>query len=271
MTGRVLVATVLSVVLGAVAAGPTAFAQTTFQPTATPIVTAENEPWFLGGEPITYSGSLYYPTGPQVYFNRYEMVRSGSYRGIPLFVRPMIEPFSKVYVPVAGGLMHPYERRREGDLAGTVGSSTPSFPVQTASEQYRLSAVVAGVAQASGPPSFVGPDELAVAYPLDIQPPTPPQPVATSGTPDDVALEGPKGPLATARRPKGLNGVFIEFNGRRWFSTGPAIEYDAARFTVVGSYRGFTVYADRADPERSVYVVAARDTPTRIVPYATRE
>ena len=68
-------------------------------PTPAPTVTAEEAPWYLNGEPITYAGNLYYPSGPQVYFNPNEMVRSGFYDGIPLYTRTTIEPFDPAVPP----------------------------------------------------------------------------------------------------------------------------------------------------------------------------
>ena len=121
MYRRALVAT-FSLVVAVSAANPAA-AQSVLRPTPQPIVTAENEPWYLSGEPITYAGNLYYPAGAQVFFNPNEMVRSGFHMGVPLYTRTTIEPFSVVYVPLAGGRMQPYERPRAGELAGTSGLS----------------------------------------------------------------------------------------------------------------------------------------------------
>jgi len=113
-----------------------AFGQATMRPTPAPIVTAENESWYLAGEAVLYAGNVYYPTGPIVFFDSHEMVRSGDYRGIPLYSLTTIEPYSKVFVPVGSGLMKPYERRRSGDLAGTAGSTTPSFPIVSPYDPY---------------------------------------------------------------------------------------------------------------------------------------
>ena len=114
-------------------------AQMTMRPTPWPVVTAENEWWFLSGDPIAADGLVYFPAGAQVYFNPYEMVRSGYYRGIPLYSKTTIEPYSVVFVPVSGGLLQPYERRRDGDIAGTTGSTVPSFPVARDVEGTRAS------------------------------------------------------------------------------------------------------------------------------------
>jgi hypothetical protein len=106
-------------------------AQATLQPTPPPTVTAEAEQWYRNGEPVMFAGNIYYPAGAPIHFNGNEMVRSGTYQGVPLYSRTTIEPYSLVFVPLAGRVMQPYERRRDGDLAGTVGSTTPSFPVAT--------------------------------------------------------------------------------------------------------------------------------------------
>lgn len=86
---------------------PPAFAQMNMQPTRPPLVTAENERWYQAGEPVMFAGNIYYPAGAATHFNANEMIRSGSYRGIPLYTRTTIEPYSVVFVPIAGGLMQP--------------------------------------------------------------------------------------------------------------------------------------------------------------------
>ena len=130
-------------------------AQMTMRPTPYPVVTAEDERWLLSGEPITSDGVVYYPTGAQVYFNPYEMVRSGYYRGVPLYSKTTLEPYSVVFVPLPGGLMQPYERRREGDVAGTAGSTVPSFPVTRDVEG------TSGLIEAPGPPTSLSGAKLA--------------------------------------------------------------------------------------------------------------
>ena len=112
---------------------PAARAQVNMQPTPAPTVTAENEAWYQSGEPLMFAGNLYYPAGPAIHFIANEMVRSAFYRGIPLYSRTTIEPYSVVFVPVAGGMMQPYERPRTGDIAGTSGSSVAALPVDIAS------------------------------------------------------------------------------------------------------------------------------------------
>ena len=98
------------------------------QPTPAPAVTAENEPWFVSRAPLLFGGTLYFPAGPQVHFNQNEMVRTGFYGAVPVYVRTTLEPRSVIFVPLSGGVMQPYERRRSGELAGTEGSRGAVVP-----------------------------------------------------------------------------------------------------------------------------------------------
>src|SRR5262245_16836412 len=109
-------------------------AQVNYRPTDPPIVSAENDRWYLRGDPVAFAGTFYYQTGPVVFFNGDVMVRVGNYNGVPLFVDSTIEPYSVLLVPIGRGRMQPYERLRDGDLAGTTGSRAPSFPVTAPGE-----------------------------------------------------------------------------------------------------------------------------------------
>jgi hypothetical protein len=245
-----------------------ATAQATYQTTRPPTVAADNEPWYVAGEGIIFAGNWSYPAGAQVFFNRYEMVRSGFYRGIPLYTRTTIEPFSLVFVPLSGGLMQPYERRRSGELAGTTGSSAPSFPGVNPN-QASASADTTSFPQAAGPPTGVATGMMGTAVLPDSGAPLPraaEAPAPTSGT----AAAPVGGRMRSAAKPEGLNGVFVTFDGRRWFSSGPAIERDAARLVRVGEYRGFPVYADRDKPRGTIYLAVAAGADALVAPYALR-
>jgi hypothetical protein len=210
-------------------------AQVNYRPTPPPVVTAENDSWYLAGQPVMYAGNVYYPTGPQVHFNGNEMVRSGFFHGTPLYTRTTIEPYSMVFVPLAGGLMQPYERRRDGEVAGTVGSTVPSFPVVRSSE---ADAYWSGIPQAAAPPGIVMPPELPAENARErgavgtIGPPPPPAPAVAS---------------AVRHQPRGNEGLFIEFGGQRWFGTGKVMPLDKSRLTRAGEHHGFPVYTDRHD------------------------
>jgi hypothetical protein len=247
-------------------AGQATFAQMTMQPTSRPIVTADNEPWYVAGAPITFGGITYYPAGPMVHFNGNEMVRSGHFQGVPLYSRTTIEPYSLVFVPIGGGLMHPYERRREGDVAGTVGSVTPSFPVVRPTEQAARMEFVpgAGMVQAQAPPSQLGEaiDRIALAE----IPQTPASAlVGTTG-----AVAAPRlGPLTTARRPQGLNTIYIVYGTQRYFADGPAVEFDEKVFTRIGEYHGVGVYRHKGQ-DRTLYLSPRGGEPGVVAPYRAR-
>ena len=246
------------------------------QPTPAPTVTAESESWYLAGEPILHDGIVYYPRGAAVFFDRDEFVRSGFYRGIPLYSRTTIEPFSMVYLPVGGGLMQPYVRPRTGELVGTIGSLSPSLPTPVPTDERRYS----GMAQAAGPPtSLPGPTDIEgnprlAAPPID----APPVVVGSSGATGGPAVVGSSGrvvvmpvprPVVTAARPSGVNGVFIEFENTRWYSSGSPIEFDAGAFKQIGTYHGFPVYARTAD-DGAIYIPTAVNVRGIVARYARR-
>lgn len=251
---------------------PPSGAQVSLQPAPRPLVTAEAEGWYAAGEPITFAGTFYYRAGAQVHFDGNTMVRSGFYLGIPLYTRTTEEPYSRVFVPIAGGLMQPYERRRAGEVAGTTGSSTPEYPVVLPSEERGEAAVgLAGIAQAAAPPAMAPYANLPATAPRANA--ILPAPIGIAGTP---VLRAPA--VAQARRgsprplrPKGLNGMYIEFDHARWFSSGPATLLEPSQFTRIGDYRGFSVYRDSSGSPGTIYVQLAQNVTYFVTPYSRRK
>ena len=250
-----------------------ALAQISLQPTALPETTAETEDWYLSGAPISWGGNLYYPAGPISHFLRNEMVRTGTYERTPLYVRTTQEPGSIVYVPLPGGLVRPYERRRAGSLAGTVGSTVPSFPIVLPSAEARpTERMLRGPAPPTGVP--VG----TMGFGTSAQParttvaPAARTPAGVAGT--SGAAGGPPGepnttPLQSAQRPIGLNNIFLHFQNVRWFSAGAAVEFTADRFTHTGEYHGFSVFAQN-DRRDVIYVSPVPGAPGLLAPYKAR-
>src|SRR5262245_11140889 len=105
-----------AVFLGLVLFGAEGRAQIMQHPTPPPAVTAANAGWYQRGEPIFYAGAYYFPAGANVFFDGKVMSRTGTYEGVPLYEDSTIVPYSIVYVPIAGKMLRPYERRRDGDL-----------------------------------------------------------------------------------------------------------------------------------------------------------
>jgi hypothetical protein len=67
----------------------------------------------------------------------------------------------------------------------------------------------------------------------------------------------------------GVNGVWLEFDGARWYSDGPAVPYAADRFAPLGDYRGFPVYRDRMSQDNRIWVSVVTDGP--IAPYRRQQ
>jgi hypothetical protein len=201
-------------------------AQVILQPTPAPRVTAENATAFTKGEPIYWNGDIYYPTRPAQLFNPLQMVRTGSFYGIPLYIDPMHEPGSIVFLPLSDRLVQPYE------------------PVSTPAPVYDPLPAPAPVGVASlrsmAEPMAVGTTGRVAAVPL---------PSISSLTP-----------------PTGVNGIWINYDGRRWFLAGRAIDYDAATLAEVGMYHGWSVYTRTGD-RSTIYIPT---TPGRLAPYRAR-
>ena len=248
------------------------------QPTPLPTVTANSESWYQSGEPLLHDGIVYYPRGAVIYFDRDEFVRSGFYRGIPLYSRTTIEPFSIVYVPLAGGLMQPYERPRVGEIVGTIGSLGPTLPTPVPTDERRQRD---SVAQAAGPPTNLpGPTDIEGNGRLVVPAVTAeiPGPVATTGTATVPRAVGTTGrtvvmprprAITTAARPTGVNGAFIEFNNARWFVNGPTVEFDAAAFRQVGTLGEFPIFTRTGDAG-AIYIPTGTNIRGLVARYARR-
>jgi hypothetical protein len=244
---------VMSFVIGAlVVVSAAAHAQVYSVPTPSPQVTAASTEWLASGQPVVFAGSVYYRTGPTVFFDGNVMVRVGVYEGVPLYADATLEPYSIVFVPVGGNLLRPYERRREGPLAGTVGSRTPSFPIQRDAE----AAAAANAAASLVTPAFAAAPAIV---------PETTQPIGTSG---NVVSSLRAGTVAAPFEPKLIQsipapqsngGVWIEFEGARYRSAGQAVPFATDRFIPVGSYHGFPVYRARDGAESDIYVPTVRD------------
>jgi hypothetical protein len=259
------VAVLALIALPTAAAPRAAPVQISLSPTPAPTAIADNEPWFQAREPILFGGTWYFPAGARVYFNRNEMVPTGIYGTVMLYVRTTLEPNSVIFVPLSGGQMQPYERRRAGDLAGTVGSTTPSFPVE--STAAAASAGTAGMAAAGGPPTSVGSRVPAMASSLGTGAEPAPQPTSGTVVPTPTRTPAARSRLLSAARPEGLNGIFVTFRGERWFSSGRAIELDTSRLQRVGEIGEADVYRD---PNNAAVIYVAASGGGLLAPFARR-
>ena len=239
------------VALAVLLSGP-AFAQVVNRPTDPPIVSAENESWYRLGEPITFAGDVYYRAGPVVFFDGAVMVRTGHYNGVPLYADTTLEPYSVVFVPIGRGLVQPYERLRGGELAGTSGSRTSSFPGRSAGARGIPAAPGAptnaplpiGAISVFTPESGVVPTTGAIV-------PAPPV-VASVPTPRRMSVAERARSVQKSRE-----AISIEFRGSRWVSAGAAIRPQPNELAQIGDYNGFPVYAKKGEDE-PIYLPSAQ-------------
>lgn len=234
--------------LGLATVPRSAVAQAQWQPSPPPLVTADHETWFQAGDPLIWAGDYYYPSGARQFFNGNQMVRAGSFRGIPLYTDATREPFSIVLVPVSGGLMQPYERRRSGALAGTSGATAPSFPPDIAGEGLSAERGAAvDIAVTPGPPARARAYDLEA--PVDQQTAAP----GIAGTAGRVMTS--IAPLREVARPSRATAgkIWVTYDGQRWFANGVPMTVRPGDLAERGTYHGFPVFSRKDDPD-TIYI-----------------
>ena len=98
-----------------------------------------------------------------------------------------------------------------------------------------------------------------------------PYPVAPA--PNDCGCEraapsGPPSPVTTVLRPESNDGVWIEFQAKRWITAGKTVAHVETDFTSAGQYRDLPVYKRRGSGDEIIYL------PTRdgsLAPYRLKE
>lgn len=228
-------ALLLAVVLGAAPAA--AAAQVVIRPEREPARVAGQLSWYRAGEPVMHRGELYYPAGSLVFFNPTVMVLAGEYRGVPLYVDPTIETGSVVLLPIGNGQMQPYERLRTGDLAGTSGSRSPSFPPETASA-LRDDTVAVGTTGLAPPAPPVGDTPLATA--------------AARGAAPAAAATTIIAPAGASRG----RGIWIDWQGQSWRAAGGAVRV-GPQLVPIGTLNGRTVYRG-AEGDGTIWIETAQ-------------
>jgi hypothetical protein len=210
-----------------------------------PEITAATAVWQISSEPIIVQGLVYLPTRDFRLFDGQVMTQVGVYQGVPVYADTTLEVYSVVYVPVGAQRMRTYERLRDRDLAGTTGSRAPAFPVRSPSAAPPEERTVA----TSGAivPSAVGPMQLTLA----------PNAVVPART-----------TVESIPRPNAPDGVWLYFNGGRYYAAGAAVPFSSDRFTLIGQHEGFPVYRDKnGDPNR-IWVAVVSGGP--VAPYVKR-
>jgi len=233
------------------------------RPTDAPIVTAENELWYAKGDPVQFAGNVYYRAGAATFFDGNRMVRTGNFNGIPLYADTTVEPYSLVFVPIGRGLMQPYERLRSGDLAGTVGSRAPSFPVAALPNGATTSLMAPSAPTSLTPLLFEQPTARIAAAGRGR--------VSSSESNDDddavtrPAVAAPPVVLTPAEMQAVRERVWIDFRGQKWVPAGAAVPLADSGLTRIDEYAGFPVYARQgSSSDTRIYVPAL---PGLVTPY----
>ena len=223
--------------------------------TPPPPVTAQYQAWQFNDEPIMVNGLIYYPTRETRFFDGEIMSQVGVFRRVPVYTDVTLEPHSVIYLPIGRQMMRGYERRREGELAGTTGSRMPAFPVDVASSLTTT-------------PRDIRPETLAPIGTAGGVIPTPaPEVVIETKEPINIPRPSPTR-VESIPQPRENNGVWLEYGGSRWYSDGPAAVFDADRFIEIGNYRGFPVYRDKNRGADEIWVRVVQGGP--VAPYAKR-
>lgn len=232
-----------------------ASAQVLSRSTPGPDRTAAGEAWYASREPLYVLGDYYYPAGSTRFFDGSRMVASTFYNGVPIYQDTTLEPYSVVFVPIGRGLVQPYERRRRGEMAGTTGSFVPSFPVQNYAEAPALTAQE----QLAIDEGRTQPRELMQATDESFSP----EPVGTIGVTrveEDVITPAARrmlrpGGVTTARRPEYSSAIWLTYDGSRYFSSGPSVDFNASDYRRVGDYQGFSVFKRNGGDDGVIYIV----------------
>jgi hypothetical protein len=237
--------------------------------TPPPEITAAAADWQVNGEPVLVGGLVYYPTRAFRFFDGQVMTQIGTLDRVPVYADPTLEAFSVVYVPIGRDRLREYERRRDGELAGTTGSRVPSFPVESPSaralrDRLPLAIGTTGTIEPSPLMALVGtsrpleptPAPAAAGDARAINEPAASS-VGTTGRPDRG--QSRRTLVETIPRPSGPNGVWLEFEGARWYSGGATTTFSSDRFEPVGQYHGFPVYRDKSTGKDEIWVSAVKD------------
>ena len=196
--------------------------------TPNPDAVAATADWQINNEPIVAQGLTYYPTRESRMFDGQVMSQIDVYKGVPVYADVSISPFTLAYVPLTPTRMRTYERGPDGDSRFISGRGRAD-----------LGAVVTSGIEIWEPVIIEAP----------IEAPSAPAPTRVESIP----------------RPRGTTGIWVEFNGVRWYNDGVAQSYTAERFVRAGDYHGFPVYRERGRAADRIWISTVNGGP--LTPY----
>lgn len=214
---------------------------------------------------FTAASGRYQRAGAVVPLDRQRMVQVGRRGDVPIYTDTTVEPWSQLLIPVARGWLQPYERRREGELAGTSGSRLPSFPVALArDDRAGADATDRIVLMAPAPPerSSAGlsgsVDCARVAHEQDSG-----SPAADHGLVEDASTP-PQSALVVIplTAPAGNRGIWVPFEGDIWRAEGAARAQSGLALTPAGRLGTRTVFRLPDQPD-AIYLPLRDGTVTR--------
>ena len=205
-------------------------------------------------EPVLMNGLYFYPTREFRIFDANVMTQVASSQRAPIYVDSTLAPNTVVYLAVGGKTMRAYRIGEPGAApvtaaAAAVAPAPVLLPAPAGSEDRTVGT------SGSTVPAIVGTGSNVVA----------PRPAAdaraSSSRRETVPL--------TTLQPQGNQGIWIEYDGARYFAGGAAAVFSADRFTRIGEYQGFPVYraADDSNKDR-IWVTSAIDGP--VAPFVRR-
>ncbi len=205
--------------------------------TPVPEVTAADAEWQVASDPLVVQGLLFYPTRETRMFDGQIMAQIAVYERVPVYADVTLEPFSIIYVPIGGRRMRAYERKRSPSSPVDIAASTTAEPRPVATGGSIV------------PPAMIDRTTSTASR--------------ASNLPRRTRIETIPPPLPATK-----NGIWIEFNGARWYNHGAAVSYSPDRFAPVGQYHGFPVYRDRNSASGEIWVQIVKDGP--LAPYQKR-
>jgi len=193
-----------------------------------PDAVAATAEWQINNEPIVAQGLTYYPTRETRMFDGQVMSQIDVYNGVPVYADVSISPFTLAYVPLTPTRMRTYERGPDGERRFISGRGRADLAVGT-----------------SGVEIF---EPVIIEAPLEVAS-APPTPTGMESIP----------------RPRGTTGIWIEFEGARWYHDGAAQSYTPERFARAGDYHGFPVYREKGRAADRIWIATVTSGP--LAPY----
>jgi hypothetical protein len=195
-----------------------------------PDAVAADADWQINNEPIVVAGLTYYPTRETRMFDGQVMAQVDVYKGVPVYADVSILPFALAYVPLTPTRLRTYERGSDGERLFISGRGRAD--------------IGAGIVSMAGAETVV-----------------------------PITNEAPNEPSAPTRvesipRPVGTTGIWVEFNGERWYNDGTAEPHSPDRFVRDGDYHGFAVYREKGPTENRIWIATVSGG--RLTPYRKR-